>query len=77
MKLTTQIIGLLLISATLNACMFHGGEQKHVSTPTLGQELSDLKTAFDSGALTDQEYQTAREKIIHSCIDGHPGNKCK
>ena len=76
MKIATRSIALLLIISTLGACMFHGGEQQHLSTPTLGQELTDLKTAFDSGALTDQEYQAAREKIINSCARVQPSNKC-
>lgn len=75
MKLTNRIFGLLLISATLSACMFHGGEQKHVSTPTMGQELTDLKAAFDNGALSDAEYQAAREKFIHACTQTDNG-KC-
>lgn len=75
MKLINRILGLLLISTTLSACMFHGGEQKHISTPTMGQELTDLKTAFDNGALSDAEYQAAREKVIHACTQANNG-KC-
>ena len=37
-----------------------------VSTQTLGQELIDLKKAYDSGAMTEREYNRAREQLIKS-----------
>ena len=38
--------------------------QTQVRTTTLGQELDDLKKAYDSGALSEKEYNTQREKIL-------------
>jgi hypothetical protein len=56
--------------------MFHGGEQKHVSSATLGQELSDLKVALDSGAISDQEYQAMKERMMNSCASKNVGGQC-
>lgn len=53
----------LAIAVTLAAC---GGNE--VVRPTVsvsvGQQLIDLKKAHDSGALTDKEYKSQREKLI-------------
>jgi hypothetical protein len=32
--------------------------------PTLGQELMDLKKARDDGSMTQQEYDTAKVKLL-------------
>ena len=32
--------------------------------PTIGQQLLDLKKAFDAGAISAQEYQTERAKLL-------------
>ncbi|HTV39461.1 MAG TPA: SHOCT domain-containing protein [Candidatus Sulfotelmatobacter sp.] len=32
--------------------------------PTIGQQLLDLKKAFDAGAISAQEYQTEKAKIL-------------
>jgi hypothetical protein len=34
---------------------------------TCGKQLTDLKTALDSGAMTQKEYDRAREKAIKNC----------
>ena len=67
MKTETRTIVLILMAGTLGACMFHGGDPKYVSTTTLGQELSDLKSALDSGAITEPEYRAMKEKIMNAC----------
>ncbi|HEY0551405.1 MAG TPA: SHOCT domain-containing protein [Verrucomicrobiae bacterium] len=33
---------------------------------TLGKQLTDLKQARDSGAITEDEYQTAKKRLIES-----------
>ena len=49
----------------LVACGGGGAEVKsEVSTTTVGQQLMDLKKAFDSGAMTQQEYEKERKKIL-------------
>lgn len=41
-----------------------GGATTQVSTKTLGQELTDLKQAYESGAMTEREYNNAREALL-------------
>ena len=56
---------LVLATALLFGC--GGGGAKtvyHHRMTTIGQELTDLKAARDSGAITDTEYKEQREKIL-------------
>jgi len=39
-------------------------DQNKKASPTLGRQLTDLKQARDSGALTEDEYQTAKKRLI-------------
>jgi len=42
-----------------------GGEVKSdISTTTVGQELMDLKSAYEKGAITQEQYENAKEKIL-------------
>lgn len=38
----------------------------NVSTTTAGQELEDLKAAFDSGVISEEEYEEKRQQILDS-----------
>ena len=61
------ILGLSLaavLSLVLSGCGGGGEAKTEVSTQTLGQELSDLKKAYDSGAITESEYNDAKEKLL-------------
>jgi hypothetical protein len=49
--------------ATLPGCIAVGGTARHES-PTLGRQLIDLKAAYDSGALSESEYNTAKSQIL-------------
>ena len=33
---------------------------------TLGKQLTDLKQARDSGAITEEEYQTAKKRLVEA-----------
>ncbi len=44
-----------------------GGSSTRPQSPTVGQQLIDLKKARESGAITDAEYQAARTRLL-----GHP-----
>jgi hypothetical protein len=35
-------------------------------SPTLGKQLTDLKQARDSGAINEEEYQTAKKRLMDS-----------
>jgi len=39
------------------------GSTQHVQ-PTLGKELIDLKSAWDQGAITEEEYQAHKKKLM-------------
>lgn len=41
-----------------------GGSRGQTITPTLGQQLIDLKHARDVGALTEAEYQTEKSRLL-------------
>ena len=62
-----KTVAILIVSAALmlglSACG-GGGATTQVSTQTLGQELSDLKQAYESGAMTEKEYNKAREALL-------------
>jgi hypothetical protein len=62
------IIGISLGSLlVLPACGGGGAEQDttvHNTTVSKGQALIDLKNAYDSGAITQDEYEEQREKIL-------------
>lgn len=66
MKMKLAIAALAVV-ATLGLYGCGGGGSKtEISTQqqTLGQELLDLKNAYDAGAMTEDEYNNAREKIM-------------
>jgi hypothetical protein len=60
----TTWIAALALSSLLAAC--GGGAEVHhqVSTSTTGQQLLDLQKAHDAGAITKEEYERERKKIL-------------
>lgn len=44
----------------------HPGGSPRMVAPTLGQQLVDLQKAKDVGAISDQEYQEQRAKLLQS-----------
>ena len=63
------IIPLTLLSTLLllNGCIglsLGGGTRTESHSPTLGQQLIDLKTARDNGAINDAEYQAQKTKLL-------------
>ena len=42
------------------------------NNPTLGQQLMDLQAAKKSGAMTEEEYQKARTKLLADQPVGNP-----
>jgi len=44
-----------------------GGKKTSAHTnPTLGKELQDLKAACEEGAITKEEYELAKQRLIDS-----------
>jgi hypothetical protein len=57
------LCGLFLLGVV--ACGGGGAEvRSEVTTTTKGQQLLDLKKALDSGAMTKDEYEKERKKIL-------------
>ena len=53
-----------VVAALLAGC-FTSNDATHTSK-TLGQELIDLKRAFDDGAITGEQYEEARDELVES-----------
>jgi hypothetical protein len=65
----TMRSGILAIAILplLSGCVASiGSDGQHVHNPTLGQQLVDLKTAHDNGAINDDEYRAQREKLLEA-----------
>jgi hypothetical protein len=65
------IIPLTLLSTMLllNGCIglsLGGGTRTESHSPTLGEQLIDLKTARDNGAINEAEYQNQKAKLLAS-----------
>jgi len=65
----TSGVALLALVGALSGCSWSiGGGKKQAGTvvqkPTQGQELIDLKRAYDQGALTEEEYDRQRNDLI-------------
>ena len=59
---------IILVGLNLAGCCSSSKEKVIVptqsATPTLGKELEDLEEAYKKGAITKQEYETAKKKLI-------------
>jgi hypothetical protein len=67
-------IGLLIVfAAGLTGCCGGGSTTKNetkTTTTTLGDELKDLKDAYDQGIISEKEYNASKEKIIKQRTEG-------
>jgi hypothetical protein len=63
MPTAVALSAMLLFSGCL-ALQVGGGDKKEVEKATVGKQLVDLKAARDAGAITDEEYQTQKAKLL-------------
>jgi hypothetical protein len=49
--------------ALVSGCIAVGGTDTYTK-PTLGRQLMDLKSAHDTGAISEQEYQVAKSDLL-------------
>jgi hypothetical protein len=65
MKTKPLLAGLALGTMLLSGCVVALGTPVPENTkPTLGKQLTDLKQARASGAITEDEYQIAKKRLI-------------
>jgi hypothetical protein len=58
----------ILVTASFGGCTCGGGKTVvEQSKQTCGQELTDLKAAFDKGALSQKEYERLRKATLDRC----------
>lgn len=61
------VAGLVATGLMVTGCGGGGADassKNEIRTTTTGQELSDLKKALDQGAITQEEYEDQRQKIL-------------
>jgi hypothetical protein len=54
----------VILMATVSCIGIHDGGEAQGTSPTLGQELIDLKKAKDEGAITYEEYKALKVKVV-------------
>ncbi len=64
-----SLLVVLLTAAFLGGCCCPGGgssskTETTINSTTLGQQLTDLKEAYDKGAITEKEYNKQRQEIL-------------
>ena len=75
-KLLKVFIAGILVFLSINLAGCCGGgstkvktENKSINT-TLGNELRDLKAAYDEGIITEKQYKEAKEKLMKERTEG-------
>ena len=58
------VLSMLVITSLAGCAMFNKNEVMHTRTTTLGQELADLHNAKEIGALSEEEYNTLKSKML-------------
>jgi len=68
MKRLISLTAALMAVLMLNGCIalsFGGGSKTESKKATAGQQLTDLRKAKDSGAITEAEFQAQKAKVLH------------
>jgi uncharacterized membrane protein len=60
---------LVMAGTTLGGCCCPGGSgdtktETNINTTTTGQQLIDLQKAYESGAITEKEYNRQKQEIL-------------
>jgi hypothetical protein len=72
-KLFISAVAALSLAMLLNGCIAVGtGPKNQNVNPTLGQQLIDLKTARDNGAISQAEYDAQKAKLLSNSPDNSP-----
>lgn len=62
--LNKSILGAAIVTVVLGLSACGGSTTTVKQTETQGQQLLDLKTAYDSGVITEKEYNSTKKKIL-------------
>jgi hypothetical protein len=64
--LSAVAVAVSLVCMSLSGCTVMNSEtpEAHCPSNTIGRELSDLKVARDNGAVSDDEYRAAKDKLL-------------
>jgi hypothetical protein len=56
----------LILATVLAGCSFGGGDETTIQSraTTTGQELQDLKAAYDKGIITERQYEEQKAKLL-------------
>ena len=60
-----RILAMCVVAAMLGGCIGIG-DSSQTTPPTVGQQLVDLKTARDRGAISEQEYEQKKAEILRN-----------
>lgn len=65
MNVAKTALAVMMVVASLTVVGCGGADVRtQTTTTTTGQELLDLKKAYDSGVITEKEYERKREEIL-------------
>lgn len=67
MQTAMRLMAAILVPLAVAGCLSFGGgsdTSTTVNPPTTGQQLLDLKKAYDAGVISTQEYEAMRESIL-------------
>ena len=70
--LAARVFAAGLLCVGLSGCIVVSDTSSSSRSPTMGQELRDLKVARDEGALDDEQYRDARQTLL-ARLDKPPG----
>lgn len=65
MKRRDWFMSLALLASGVGCSISLGNRGASETGTTLGKELMDLKEARDRGVITDAEYETQRQQLLH------------
>ena len=60
----TRFLSLCTLALALSGCVGVDGSHKTYNEPTTGQQLLDLKSALDKGAISQAEYDQKKAQIL-------------
>ena len=63
MKMTMAAL-VVVAAVSVSGCSGDTDVRTHTNATTIGQELLDLKKAYDTGVITEDEYERKREEIL-------------